>query len=591
MIDWNTLDFKNKTKGEVTLICPNCSHTRKKKSDKCLSVNLDKGTGFCHHCNETTVRPKEKQYQTPPMDWTNHTSLSDGAVKWFKGRGISQKTLIECKITEEKHYQPQKGKEVNNIVFNYFENGELVNKKYRSADKCFTQIKGAKKVFYGIDDVTDEVYIVEGEMDKLAFWEIGIKNCISVPNGANDCNDVFINATHLELLKKVYIAVDMDEPGLKLERELIKRFGKWKCERIKFTEKDANDELIKGKLNFKEIVKNSYSYPVDGTFTAKDIESDILDYYENGLEDTVKPSQHRWRHLNKIFSIMMGQLTTVTGIPSHGKSTFIEDYVLSLVKDGYKASFYSPEHFPMKYHHGVIAQKVIGKPFNGSDKMTKEELNQYIEWSKDKLYFTYPEKGTGINWDWLLGKFKEQLFRFGIDIFVIDAFNKVKRNNPDSLGELNDVLAELCLFAQAYNVHIFLIAHPTKMKKQEDGSYAPPTLYDVKGSGDFRDQSHNGICVHRYFKGGNEEPRTVFTNLKTKFFHQGEMGATVDYELDLTSFRYNPLNETPDRTNLITEEKPIQTDIFEPQQDLIELGEKQNEDEDWKINDEKEVPF
>ena len=81
---------------------------------------------------------------------------------------------------------------MNCVSFNYFYKGQLVNKKYRSADKKFTQIKGARKVFYGIDDLTeDTAYIVEGEMDKLSMWQVGIKNCISVPNGANDLTEVF----------------------------------------------------------------------------------------------------------------------------------------------------------------------------------------------------------------------------------------------------------------------------------------------------------------------------------------------------------------------------------------------------------------
>ena len=557
MIDWTTLDFKNKTSGEVQMLCPVCSHTRKKKGDKCLSVNLDKGTGYCHHCQETTIKPTEYKmtYEKPKQDWTNHTSISDALVKWFSGRGIGQQTLIDCKITEEKYYQPAEGKEVNNVVFNYFEGDQLVNKKYRSAKKQFTQTKGAKKVFYGINNITDEVYIVEGEMDKLAFWEIGIKNCISVPNGANDCNDVFQNAPQLEDIKKVYIAVDMDEPGLKLERELIKRFGKWRCERIKFTEKDANAQLIKGRFDFESIVKSPIPYPVDGTFTASDISDDIYDYYTNGLEDTVKPLGARWRHLNKEFSIMMGQLTTVTGIPSHGKSNFIEDYVLSLVKDGYSASFFSPEHFPMKLHHGALAQKVIGKPFLGDGKMTKSELQSYIDWSSDKVYLTYPEKGESVKWEWLLNKFKEQLFRYGIDIFVIDAFNKVKRTNPDSLGEINDVLSELCLFAQAYNVHIFLIAHPTKMRKQDNGIYSPPTLYDVKGSGDFRDQSHNGLCIYRYFASDGQDERVEVINLKTKFYHQGNIGNSSTFSFDKQSFRYYPKGEQPDRQSMTSNKK------------------------------------
>ncbi len=36
--------------GEIRTQCPECSHTRTKSKDKCLSVNLDKGTWHCHHC-------------------------------------------------------------------------------------------------------------------------------------------------------------------------------------------------------------------------------------------------------------------------------------------------------------------------------------------------------------------------------------------------------------------------------------------------------------------------------------------------------------------------------------------------------------
>lgn len=44
-------------------------------------------------------------------------------------------------------------------------------------------MKGAEKVFYGLDDIADSktVIIVEGEMDKLAMEEAGYLNCVSVP--------------------------------------------------------------------------------------------------------------------------------------------------------------------------------------------------------------------------------------------------------------------------------------------------------------------------------------------------------------------------------------------------------------------------
>ena len=135
-IEWNDIDFGNKkpnSKGEIQTLCPNCSHTRKKKKDPCLSVNIDNGVGYCWNCEGITIREKKSKkitYDLPPQQWANHTDLSDNVVKWFKSRGISQTTLIECRITEEKFYQPRLQKEVNNIVFNYFYGVTLLNKKF-----------------------------------------------------------------------------------------------------------------------------------------------------------------------------------------------------------------------------------------------------------------------------------------------------------------------------------------------------------------------------------------------------------------------------------------------------------------------------
>jgi len=568
MINWNDINLRNRSNGNLKTLCPACSHNRKNKKDRCLSVSIGQGLAKCWNCDEVSVRDskKEDDYKLPNQQWTNYTKISDELVNWFKGnRNISQQTIIDCKITEEKYWQPTLSKNVKNIVFNYFEGNVLVNKKYRSSDKKFTQTAGTKKVLYGLNDIIgcDEIYIVEGELDKLSFWEAGYKNCVSVPNGAKDLTNYFETCeAYLKNLKKVFIAVDTDSDGKNLERELVKRFGKWRCARIEFDgEKDANDLLKIGILKLQNAIKSPKYYPVDGTFTANDIKDDLLDYYENGIEECPAPKSSNYAKLNKVFKIMMGQLTVVTGIPSHGKSNFIEDYVINLINDyNFKASFYSPEHFPMKLHHGVLAEKVIGKPFDrdfsDNPRMTKDDLDNYIKWSKDKIYITYPEKGETVNWKWLLDKFREQLFRFGIDIFVIDAFNKVKRENPDSLGEINNVLSDLCQFAQANNVHVFLIAHPVKMQKDnKTGLYAAPTLYDVKGSGDFRDQAHNGLCVYRYFDRDSEEGHTEVINLKTKFKNQGVITGSADFKYDFTNGRYYDKNGMPDRVVLFDQNR------------------------------------
>lgn len=402
MINWDDIELKGRTTGTVKTTCPNCSHTRKKKKDPCLSVNLDKGAAKCWHCEEVSWREaleETKVYETPPQEWRNHTNLSDKLVEWFKGRGITQKTLIAAKITEEKQFIPGAGKEMNCAVFNYFEGSNLINKKYRTAQKQFSQTKNAKKTFYGLNDIVDssEVYIVEGEMDKLAMLEAGITNCISVPNGANDLNDVFENCErYIKEVKEFIIAVDMDEPGKKLEQALIKRLGKHRCKRVHFHGKDANDDLISGKLGTS--LKNPEPYPVEGTYTANDVKVDIWKLYEHGHEKPLRPKGPEWEDFNKEFSILPGQLTIVTGIPGHGKSNWLEWYILNLIHtNGLKASFFSPEHLPLADHHAQLAEKFIGRPFYNNTrsgrKMTPEELQSYQDWSSENIFLTAPEGG------------------------------------------------------------------------------------------------------------------------------------------------------------------------------------------------------
>ena len=173
-LKWNILDFR-KDSGKEKIRCPSCNDIRTDKKDKSLTINHDEGFGKCQYCEILTFKNNNsvsyKTYKLPPQEWRNYTKLSDGMVKWFKSRKIDQQTLIELGVTEECYYQPAISKEVNNMVFNYFEGESLVNKKYRDSNKNFTQSSGAKSIFYNINSIVgdSECYIVEGEMDVLSI--------------------------------------------------------------------------------------------------------------------------------------------------------------------------------------------------------------------------------------------------------------------------------------------------------------------------------------------------------------------------------------------------------------------------------------
>ena len=187
------IEYKGRWTHEIKAICPKCSTSRKKKTEPCLSINTENGVFVCHHC-EWSGKVKDKKMREKAIHYTkpeyNQTELSDKILKYFEGRGISQKVVISNKITEQSVYMPQVQGNRNAIRFNYFRDGECVNVKYRDSEKNFKQVAGAEKVFYGLDDIkdTDTVIIVEGEFDKLSFDELGLDFCVSVPDGAPNAN-------------------------------------------------------------------------------------------------------------------------------------------------------------------------------------------------------------------------------------------------------------------------------------------------------------------------------------------------------------------------------------------------------------------
>ena len=84
-----------RTTGQVKTKCPKCSHERKKKSDPCLSVNIDEGIWNCHNCGWNGALKKQNNYMqkeyTIPLDH-KIKNYSENVIAWFKDRGISENT-------------------------------------------------------------------------------------------------------------------------------------------------------------------------------------------------------------------------------------------------------------------------------------------------------------------------------------------------------------------------------------------------------------------------------------------------------------------------------------------------------------------
>ncbi len=63
-----------------------------------------------------------------------------------------------------------------------------------------------------------------------------------------------------------------------------------------------------------------------------------------------------------------------------------------------------------------------------------------------------------------------------------------------------EYLSKMEIFAKKYDVLVFIVAHPTKMYKGSDGKIDEPTMYNIKGGGEWYDASYLGILVHRDYE-------------------------------------------------------------------------------------------
>ena len=358
--------------GKTQGVCPLCSIDRKPSNQKtkCSSYDWERGLGTCHNCNSTfqlhTYERKgssEKEYIRPTE--VNITPVENTRVEdWFKSRGISKKSIQDLKISEGKEWMPQTQQAENTIKFNYFMGGQLINIKYRDARKNFKLYKGAEKVFYNINNIVgyDTCIIVEGEMDVLSFHEAGIHNSISVPNGAT------LNSNNLDYLdncidyfddkQKIILAVDKDEPGQALQQELVRRLGAEVCFLIDFQDcKDANEYLLKyGKEKLHGLVLQAKAVPLENVTTFRDIEGEITDFVKNGFK---RGYQVGLSNFDSIFSTYTGQFITVTGIPSSGKSDFVDQMVVGYNQNyDWKTAFASPENAPTYLHAHKITRRV-----------------------------------------------------------------------------------------------------------------------------------------------------------------------------------------------------------------------------------------
>jgi len=268
----------------------------------------------------------------------------------------------------------------------------------------------------------------------------------------------------------------------------------------------------------------------------------LMNLYEHGLPKSYSTGSFALDHY---YTVMPGELTVITGIPGHGKSSFVEWLMINLIKEHkFRFGLFTPEHEPVETHIARLAELIDGKPFSKDVpenlRMSQEGIDQAVELLEEHCHYVIPD-ALNRKIDDILDLAKVLVAREGIKGLIVDPWNEI---SMDEMGNsethfIREALGKLRRFARSHQVAIWIVAHPAKQYKDKaTGAYKPPNLYDISGSSRWRDMCDNGICIFRKAENEGDDRHSVEIHVgKIKHKYVGQIGK-CDMRYEYNSGRF-----------------------------------------------------
>jgi twinkle protein len=243
---------------------------------------------------------------------------------------------------------------------------------------------------------------------------------------------------------------------------------------------------------------------------------------------------------NKMWSWKAGEFNLWTGYNNEGKSQFLIFLcVLKAINEGWKFAFFSPENYPPDEFFDDIIHTILGKSTDRYYKnfdVSEQEYLKAFDMVKDSFYFVYPEKNgvPDFTIDQIESVFEFLVWEKDVKAVVVDPYIKIRHEM--TAGEPEHLYASRFMmdrinFTRKNNVSYHLVMHQTTPRKEKDGNYPPPSLYQIKGGGTFADSTDNSISVWRPNRATDPNDTTVI--IKTdKIKKQKLVGIPFEITID-----------------------------------------------------------
>lgn len=598
-LSWEDYNIKQPEKGKFAhQSCPKCNNVA-------LMADYNTGDYFCESCKwsgnikATKLDLKFNSTHQRRSWWSDvpiFEKMEEKLIEYYK---IQKSTIEELGITTQKHFFkkynrimsslviPVKDVKGNKIIDYYFvpvnKNLELLDYS-ESINNSLLGLDRLKKK-EDVDFKRDQIYFVNSILDYLSLSEteddhdmniLCIPSNIDIVDLSNNEQWKFLidNEESIFRFNKFMTVFPNDERNEKIKMELCRRLGyhlssyalldqyKDALEKINYEYVSISDILREGyEEKVRSVLETPEMFPIKGLHKLEEFSEGMDDIFHNGLTAGYSLG---YKQLDPYLTIKEGQWTLVTGIPGHGKSSLMEAWLINLAHlHNFKIAIFSPENTPLDRFYVNMVQKASGKSYskdenNKAPKISWEEHQYWKEWINDRFFSILPDEDISDDEDEfsltsevgsmtlpnILKLGAKAVFRHGIKILVIDPWTEVDHNRPNGLSELEYLSRSLSMikrFARRYEVHVFVVAHPVKMLKDNStGRFPIPTPYDIAGGAHWRNKGDNIVSVYRNVGMIDEDITDVYIQ-KIRFKECGRVGSYSIRADKVTGYYYDDI--------------------------------------------------
>ena len=450
---------------------------------------------------------------------------------WLESdRALDGELLDAMQVAETDH--PGLGRA---LVFPYIRDGKPYAAKFRTGDKRWSSSSGVSRGLYNEDDLGRlndlPVVITEGEIDCLSVMQAGWERAVSLPDGWGETGKREALTTAVERLKQspyVIAAGDNDKAGSSFPKTLANilaghdvRYAEWPegC-------KDANDVLVQlGPDRLRECLSEAKRIdPPGGVIT--------------GLLDMPPMPERRVLRMgmapyNFGLAFEVGALSVGTGTPGSGKSTFTTFCAYHVAQhENIRVGFLSFETHPHRTRDH-LALLHGGATWEGLTDRARADLHERFR----IVHRTFDDGEHHLGW--LQSMVYTLAVRDGCKLIVVDPWNELEHlpePGESMTNYINFALQQMRQWAEQYETHICLVAHPRKMPT--DGKPRAPSGYDIADSAAFANKPSLGFTVHQEAKEGEHWVRIVTWKVRDTHLYGFAKGSfRLTFDADRMSYR------------------------------------------------------